>query len=392
LPGPHSFPFRLGVFADLSYLRDAEGLSTDRAFVRFVTGLSERVDELVLFGRLRPEPGRAANAVPANVRFVPLPYYPRVSDLPGLARAVASAPRVFARALDDVDAVWLFGPHPLSLIFAGLARRRGKRVFLGVRQELAQYIGHRLPSRAWAWALPVAHGLERSYRLLAKTCPTVVVGEELGRLYGRSGGDLLVTGFSLITDDQIVAPEAARKDWSGEVRLLSVGRLDAEKNPLLLADVVDLLPAGFSLDVIGVGPLEPELRRRAGERIRLHGYVAHPELAQRYRDAHAFVHVSLTEGLPQVLFEAEAAGIPIVATDVGGVADAVGGGERALLVPPRDAQAVADAVLRLDGDPTLRETLVRCGVDHVAGETMDAQLDRIAAFFDAAMRGPARPR
>lgn len=375
-------PLRLGVFADLSYRQDADGLSTDRAFVRFVTGLHSRVDELVLFGRLSPEPARAANPVPPEVRFVPLPYYPKVSNLPALGRALAAAPRIFDRELDHLDAVWLFGPHPLSLIFAAQARRRGKHVFLGVRQEMAQYIGNRLPSRAWAWTLPVAHGLERAYRRLARRAPTVVVGEELGRAYGRGGGPLLATGFSLIQPDEIVAPETAlAKDWSADVRLLSVGRLDPEKNPLLLADIVDLLPPRFTLDVIGVGPLEDQLRARAGDRIRLHGYVAHPELGERYRAAHAFLHVSLTEGLPQVLFEAAAAGIPVVATDVGGVADAVGHGDRALLVPPRDARAAAAAIERLAADDDLRHTLVERGLANVANETMDAQLDRIAAFF-----------
>ena len=58
-----------------------------------------------------------------------------------------------------------------------------------------------------------------------------------------------------------------------------------------------------------------------------------PGLLERYRDAHAFVHVSLTEGLPQVLYEAMGSGLPIVATDVGGVSDALEGGQAGLVVP-----------------------------------------------------------
>lgn len=354
--------------------------------MRFVTGLHSRVDELVLFGRLDPRPARAENPVPPEVRFVALPYYPKVSNLPAFAGALARAPLVFERELDRLDAVWLFGPHPLSLLFAAQARRRGKHVFLGVRQEMTQYIGNRLRSRAWSWALPVAGGLEAAYRRLARRAPTVVVGEALGRVYRAGGGPVLATGFSLIGEQELVTVgDALAKDWSGDVRLLSVGRLDPEKNPLLLADVIDRLPRRFSLDVIGIGPLEQQLRARAGDRIRLHGYIAHPELGERYRAAHTFLHVSLTEGLPQVLFEAAAAGIPVVATDVGGVADAVGHGERALLIPPRDAGAAAAAVERLASDASLRERFVRRGLEHVAGETMDAQLDRIAAFFAASI-------
>ena len=97
------------MFADLVYLRDERGLSTDRAFVRFVTGIHSRVDELVVFGRERPEAGRAANALPDAVRFVGLPYYPRLSDVRGVVRALVQAPRVFARELERLDSVWLFG-------------------------------------------------------------------------------------------------------------------------------------------------------------------------------------------------------------------------------------------------------------------------------------------
>jgi glycosyltransferase involved in cell wall biosynthesis len=94
-----------------------------------------------------------------------------------------------------------------------------------------------------------------------------------------------------------------------------------------------------------------------------------------------FLHVSLTEGVPQVLFEAEAAGIPIVATSVGGVASALGHGLRGLLVPPSDAAAAIEALARLSLDEDLRVRLIRAELEHVAGETIEAQLDRVAAFL-----------
>src|SRR5205807_4183993 len=61
---------RLGVYADLLYRRDADGLSADRAFVKFVTSLPAPVTEIVLFGRLDPQPGRNPYALPSDVRFV----------------------------------------------------------------------------------------------------------------------------------------------------------------------------------------------------------------------------------------------------------------------------------------------------------------------------------
>jgi len=100
-----------------------------------------------------------------------------------------------------------------------------------------------------------------------------------------------------------------------------------------------------------------------------------------YRSSHAFLHVSWTEGLPQTLFEAFAAGLPVVATAVGGVPDAVG--DAALLVEPGDADAPATELLRLAGDPTLRGRLIESGVERVRGHTLEAESRRVAEFFNS---------
>ena len=60
---------RLGIYADLAYRADNDGVSTDRAFILFIAALAKRVDELVLFGRLDPRPGRAPYVLPERIRF-----------------------------------------------------------------------------------------------------------------------------------------------------------------------------------------------------------------------------------------------------------------------------------------------------------------------------------
>jgi glycosyltransferase involved in cell wall biosynthesis len=392
---------RLGVYADLVYRRDGDAVYTDRAFILFVAGLAERLDEVVLFGRLAPEPGRGPYALPRErLRLAPLPYYPRVSNLVGVLRSLAGARRTFLRELEDLDAVWIFGPYPVSLVFAALALRRRKRVFLGIRQDFPAYIANRLPGRRWAWAVGVAWAFEQAWRRLSRRAPAVVVGEALGDAYRRAGGTVLSTGFSLIrAADLAPVEEAVARPWAG--RIVTVGRIDREKNPLLLADVLERLRADddrWTLTVVGTGPLEAALRERLRERglddaVELAGYVpAGAELWRLYRGANAFLHVSLTEGLPQVVFEAFAAGTPVVGTDVGGVGAALGDGAAGLLVPPEDAAAAARALERLRDDEQLRAELVREGLRRAEADTMDAALDRIAAFFaQAGGDQPSRP-
>ena len=386
---------RLGVYSDLKYRRDDGGLSTDRAFIRFVTSLPPRVEEVVIFGRLDPEEGRYAYALPTeDVRFVGLPFYPKVTALRGLVSALRRSAAIYRAELDRLDAVWIFGPHPLSDRFARIARRHGTPLVLGVRQDYPSYIANRLPSRLWGWAIPVAHGLERSFRRLGQQAPTVALGAEIAANYS-GGAPVLTTGFSLVRRDELVTDEEAlAKPWDGPLRVLSVGRLDPEKNPLLLVEIAELLrkrDPRWSLAIAGDGPLHEAIERRIAERglsdaVELLGYVPNgPELWAEYRRSQAFLHVSLTEGLPQVLFEAQGAGLPVVATDVGGVSAAVGGGESALLVPPEDAAAAAEALMRIAADEPERRRLIAAGLANAREQTIEAQLDRIAEFLRAAV-------
>ncbi|HST26683.1 MAG TPA: glycosyltransferase [Gaiellaceae bacterium] len=382
---------RLGVFYDMPYRSDGKSVSADVPVIRFITSLPPRVEELVIFGRLDPVPGTFTYVLPTEgVRLVPLPFYPSIFAIPSLLAALPGSCRRFWRGLDSVDAVWLFGPNPLAIVFALIARLRRKTVFLGVRQDYPEYIAARLPSPRWRWALPIARGMEELFRLLSRRAPTTVEGEQIAANYRGGRAPVLSGGFSLIPRSEMTPlDEALARPWDGEIALVSVGRIDPEKNPLLMLDIVEGLDARFRLAVVGDGPLFAEMQRAVAERkledrVSLLGYVPNGEALWRvYRGSNAFLHVSLTEGHPMVFFEAESVGLPIAATDVGGVSAALGSGERGLLVPPRDAPAMVAALERLAADRDLRERLIRAGIEHAEAHTMERRLDAVAEFFRA---------
>jgi glycosyltransferase involved in cell wall biosynthesis len=138
--------------------------------------------------------------------------------------------------------------------------------------------------------------------------------------------------------------------------------------------------------------LEDRLRELGvADRAEVLGYVPFgPRLLDLYRQSHALLHVSWTEGLPQVLVEAFAAGLPVVATDVGGVAAAVGGAVR--LIPPGDAAAAVDELKRIAADRPLREALIRSGHDYAVRRTATAEVARVARFLSEPPRAGFRGR
>jgi len=380
---------RLLVYTDYVYRRQDGSIYAERAFALFLAELQHHVDRLVIAGRLDPTAGSSHYRLPAELDFVPLPHYASLVDARASVPAMLRSLGRFWRALRDVDTAWLLGPYALSVVFAALAAVRSRRVALGVRQDQPAYVRSRHPDRRWVHA--AGDALDAVYRALARIWPVVVVGPQLAQRYRRSRA-LLPISVSLVREDQVVPVERAlERTYDGELVALSVGRLDREKNPTLLAEVLARLDPRWRLVVCGEGPMAEAVAERLTElgvrdRAELRGYVPiDGELPALYRSSHALLHVSWTEGVPQVLFEAFAAGLPAVATAVGGVADAAG--DAALLVPPGDADAAARAVERIGSEPELRTRLVTAGHAIVSTRTLESESERVARFLEGAPKG-----
>ena len=376
---------RLLVFEDSVYRGQDGAVHTDRAFLLFAASLCGLMSQVTMLGRLDPEPGRSWYRLPDAVRFRGLPHYPTLVH-PSAPVAMARSARTAWRELGEADVAWLMGPQPLALLMALLARVRRTPVVLGVRQDLPRYARERHPGRRWTHV--AADALEWAWRRLARSRPVVAVGPDLARHYAHSPR-LLNLAISLVPERLGDAPAAARD--GGRLRVLSVGRLETEKNPLLLADVLAGLRAHderWELAVCGEGAMAEDLRARFAalgveDAAEMLGYVpVDAGLLDVYRSCDVFLHVSWTEGVPQVLYEAWGAGVPVVATAVGGVADAADGA--ALLIPAGDAQAAIDAVLRVARDPELAARLVAAGRERAAASSFEATLRRAADFLEDA--------
>jgi glycosyltransferase involved in cell wall biosynthesis len=377
---------RVAVYTDHLFWRRGADLYSDRSFPGFVARLAPHVERLVFLARVDPTPGTAQHKMPPGTEVVEMPWVGRLSSPVSVARMMVGSVRRFWRVLGGVDAVWLVGSYFVSVVFAVLAVLRGKRVVLGVRQDLPQYARGRHPGRRTIHL--AADALEAIYRLMSRVFPIVVVGPGLARDF-RGARSLLELSVSLVSEQDIVEPEEALdRSYEGELTILSVGRLDPEKNPLLLAEVLAALSRNggrWRLVVCGDGPLEDDLSARLAElgvdrSANLRGYVALEDgLLELYRTSHVFLHVSWTEGLPQVLFEAFASGLPMVATAVGGVPDGVDGA--GLLIPPGDAEAAVAALERVVADRPFREQLIERGLALARTHTIEFECRRLAGFI-----------
>lgn len=177
--------------------------------------------------------------------------------------------------------------------------------------------------------------------------------------------------------DVLGAPRAA---LAGEPpRLASVGRLAAPKDPLTLVRALARLPAGsFTAVVAGDGPLRDAVEAEAralGVAVDLAG--ARDDVAALLAASDLFVLSSRSEGAPLSVLEAMAAGLPVVACDVGGIREQVVDGGTGLLVPPGDPALLAAAIGRLLGDPQLRRRLGAAG-RHRGEERFDVAAQRRA--------------
>lgn len=185
------------------------------------------------------------------------------------------------------------------------------------------------------------------------------------------------------------AREQAQRDHAGR-RFVAVGRLVPQKNfALLLSAFAEAGAPDDRLTILGEGPERPSLQRLAdrlglGARLRMPGHV-HP-LDPWLADADAFVLSSDYEGLPSVIVEALAAGLPVIATDCSvGMSDLLGGGQFGQLVAVGDVAALANAMATIvDQSFPVREARLQASrftVERAAGVYLDVMRRCCAAEF-----------
>jgi len=177
--------------------------------------------------------------------------------------------------------------------------------------------------------------------------PEVIYTSEADRERdGRSPSHVVTLGIDV---ERFASGCAALPKQEGRPLVGNVARLAAQKDHRTLLGAAALMPeADFA--IAGEGELRDELERAAGPNVRLLG--RRSDVPDVLASLDVFAFPSLYEGLCLAVIEAQAAGVPVVATAVGGIKETVVDGETGLLVPARDPEALAAAIRWLLEHPT----------------------------------------
>lgn len=159
-------------------------------------------------------------------------------------------------------------------------------------------------------------------------------------------------------------------------RLFCAARLAPEKGLTFAIEALKLLlDKGYDLELrlAGDGPHRPHLEARASklgiaDRVRFLGFVTEDEVVDELRTADLFVLPSFVEGLPVSAMEAMAIGVPVIATNIAGTSELIEDGRTGLLIRPSDAEALADAIVRMIKDHAFRLRAAELGRKKVVDE------------------------
>jgi len=243
--------------------------------------------------------------------------------------------------------------------------------------------------------LPVADLLNRAAVRLTRVDRYVAVSEAVAHGLWDLGIDrrrirVIHNAGAAALDGGKVIPE--RRPPDGRPTIAAVGRLTEQKGYPVLLEALAGLP-DVSLLVAGDGPLRPKLeemvrRLDLADRVEFLGNV--DDVTAVLARAHLFVLTSLNEGLPLVVVEAMRAGLPVVATRVGGTPEAVIEGETGLLVDPGDVTGTRMAISRLLEDLDLAERLGRRGQQVAQAQfSVDGMVNGVVDVYEELLAGAA---
>ena len=282
------------------------------------------------------------------------------------------------------DVIHVATPGPVGFCGLVVGRLLGVPVIGSYHTELGPYALHLTRD------LLVAEAMDVYVDWFYGRCATVLAPTRnvADALTARGLSDVGVWGRGVDTD--LFTPERRDEELrerllgGGDQLILSVGRLSQEKRIGVLLDAfarVSRIRPKARLVVVGEGPARRELERTAPSGTVFVGEARGRELAAYYASADIFCFPSTTDTFGQVLLEAGASGLPVVAAAAGGALELVADGSTGLLVPPEEPGRLAAALLELSDSQSRRMQMGAAGLAGARARTWDAAIAQVADVY-----------
>jgi len=310
------------------------------------------------------------------VAEIDVPYYP------GLSIGVPSLPAAVQLLADGgFDAIHVCSPGPAGIAGVLVARALGLPLVGSYHTELTTYAGLRSGDER------VADTMGLAVSAFYNACDIV--------LSPSSASDTALAGIGMPAekimrwdrgvDTSRFDPSLHDENLLGQetVNVLYSGRITREKGADLLADAFRLARERnprLHLVLAGGGPEQERLRERVGDAATFLGWLQGTELARVYACADMFFFPSATDTFGQVILEAQASGLPVLAVAEGGPLSLIEDGVTGLL-RKADAPTLADALVELASSPLLLERLSRAALSAVRERTWERALERLAEGY-----------
>lgn len=387
------------LFLNTPVYRDSDGYSTDMMnLLDFFLANSHRFERLTFVVPVGAGRGEVDLDLPDNVAIIGFDHYMGPFGL--LKRAHRIVPQLVRISLSAeirrCDAVGAVAPSTLGTFSAPFARLlREKPTFFVMRGLKHQTVDHAFADRPLRrrFLSTVVGGFEAVTKRVLRRDRThlFTIGEYGDRLAERGYPREKLTSLVPLVSSDIVRETREPRERATDV--LYVGRLSGEKgvDDLLAAFADADLDADVRLHVVGDGPSRESLEDRArslgiADWTVFHGFVGHGDaLWTLFDESDLLVLPSYTEGLPRVLGEGMARGLPVVATRVGGIPAFVDDGENGLLVDPGDVDGLCRAIEQVVDDAALRERLTEASLATARDVTFEAQGERLVREVEKAL-------
>lgn len=312
----------------------------------------------------------------AAVAEVEIPFYD------GLRVGVPSIPSLIEVLVEGrYELIHLTSPGPTNLVAAIVGRIAGIPLIASHHTELVAYAGIR------SGDIEIEAGVQLALSMFYGPCERVLSPSSSSDLSLASVGvgAERIGRWARGVDTALF--DRGRRDpdaFPGEIKVLYAGRLTSEKGVDLLAEA--FLSARrqdprLHLLVAGGGPEEAELRLMLGDAATFLGWRERDQLADLYAGSDVFLFTSQTDTFGQVIVEAQASGLPVVAVGTGGPCDLIEDGVDGML-RPADPEQLADAVVELAASPRLRQRIGAAAEDAARRRTWVGSMMELAAGYD----------